>query len=221
MIAAMAVIAFKPKPSRPPPRGTAGALGWLHANLFNSWWNTILTLLGGYLLARGLLVVYDWGIANAVWEASSRRECLDTNARGACWAGVREWFDSFLYGRYPASQRWRVDLSFALLALWLTPLWIPRVQAKPTVVIGAAVVFPFLAAYLLSGGERGWFMQVAVPLALVIFALNWLHVVLCLATGRSLASWLYRLFGVERKSERAHRLVVATICAVLTAAAGT
>ncbi len=40
----MAAIAFEPKPSRPPPRGTAGALGWLRAHLFYSWWSTLLML---------------------------------------------------------------------------------------------------------------------------------------------------------------------------------
>ncbi len=216
---AMAAIAFTPKPSRPPPRGTVGALGWLRANLFYSWWSAISTLIVGYLLARGLVIVYDWGIANAVWEAGSRRQCLDTNAHGACWAGIGTWFDSFLYGRYPPSERWRVNLTFAMLVLWLIPLWIPRVQGKVAIGIGAAAIFPFLAAYLLSGGGRGWFMQAAVPLGMVVFALNWLHVVLCLVTGRSLASWIYRLSGVERKNERVHRLVVVTVCALLTALA--
>ena len=49
MMAVMVVIAFKPKPSRPAPRGTTGATGWLRAHLFYSWWSTILTLALGYL----------------------------------------------------------------------------------------------------------------------------------------------------------------------------
>jgi general L-amino acid transport system permease protein len=217
MMTTMEVVAFKPKPSRPPPRATTGALGWLRAHLFYSWWSTVLTLAVGYLLVSLLAYLYDWGIANAVWEADSRRECLDASPHGACWAGIGTWFDSFLYGRYPAWERWRINLTFTILLLWLVPLWLPRVRAKPTIGITAALIFPFLAGYLLSGGERGWFMQMMVPLGIVVFVMIWLHVALCLWTGRSLASWLYRLTGAERKSERTHKLVVVAACAVLTA----
>jgi len=219
MMTAMQAIAFEPKPSRPPPRGTAGALGWLRTNLFYSCWSTSLTLAVGYLLVSLLVILYGWGIADAVWEADSRRECLDASPHGACWAGISTWFDSFLYGRYPASERWRVNLTFTILVLWLIPLWLPRVGAKPTIGITAALIFPFLAGYLLSGGERGWFMQLMVPLGIVVFVMNWLHVALCLWTGRSLASWLYRLTAVEAKSERTHKRVVVSACAVLTAIA--
>lgn len=104
--------------------------------------------------------------------------------------------------------------------LWLIPLWLPRVSAKPAIGISAALIFPFLAAYLLSGGERGWLMQITVPLGIVALAVNALHVVLCLSTGRSLASWLYRFTGTENRNERTHRLVVVSLCAALTAATG-
>ena len=38
------------KPDLPPPTISIGALGWLRANLFSSWINTLLTLVGLYLL---------------------------------------------------------------------------------------------------------------------------------------------------------------------------
>lgn len=218
-MADMAAIVFQRKPSRPPPVGTAGALGWLRSHLFYSWWSTALTLAVGYLLASGFTVVYEWGIANAVWQADSRRQCLDASPHGACWAGIAVWFDSFLYGRYPESERWRVDLTFATLAAWLLPLWIPRVRAKVVVGVSAALIFPFLAAYLLSGGERSWFMHIMVALGVVAFAAVWLHVALSLMTARSLAGWLYRIAGVERSSERTHRVVAASAGALPTAIA--
>ena len=219
-MALMAAIAFKPKASRPPPRGTAGTLGWLRSHLFYSWWSSLLTLVVGYLLVSLLASLYDWGIANAVWEANSRRQCLDTSPHGACWASIGLWFKSFLYGRYPASEHWRIKLSFIMLVLWLIPLLLPRVRAKSTIAISAAIVFPFLATYLLSGGDRGWLMQVMVPLGIIVFAMNGLHVVLCLATERSLADCLSRLAGVERRNQTIRWLVVAAACVVVTALAG-
>ena len=219
MMTTVDVIAFKPKPSRPAPKGSTGVLGWLHGNLFYSWWSTALTLAAGYIVVSLLVNLYGWGIADAVWKADSRRQCLDESPHGACWAGIHTWFGSFLYGRYPASERWRVDVSFAILVLWLLPLWLGRVRAKATIGITAALIFPFLASYLLAGGERGWLMQVMVPLGLVVLVLNWLHVVVCLRTGHSLTSWLSGLIGVGGKSDRSRTLGVVGACAVLTAIA--
>ena len=220
MMAVMAVIAFKPKPSRPAPRGTTGATGWLRAHLFYSWWSTILTVALGYCVVSFFLYLYTWGVADAVWEADSRRQCLDESPHGACWAGIGHWFNAFLYGRYPAAERWRVILTFAAVVLWLTPLWLSRVRAKPVIGATAAAIFPFLAAYLLTGGERGWILQVMVPLGVVAFVLVWLHVASCLWTGRPLAEWLYRIAYVERESERRRRIVFVSACAVLTVFTG-
>jgi len=219
MIAAMGVIAFKPKPSRPPPLGTAGTLGWLHANLFYSWWSTFFTLVAGYIAASVLIYLYNWGIADAVWQADSRRECLDESPHGACWAGIKVWLGSFLYGRYPASERWRINLTFALLVLWLIPLTLPRVRAKPSIAASAALTFPFLAGFLLAGGERGWLMHVMVALGVSAFSLSWLHVAMCLGRGRSLSSWFYDVTGLDRKNERARKLAVVIAYVVLTAGA--
>lgn len=216
----MEVVEFKPKPSRPAPRGTTGALGWLRANLFYSWWSSVLTLVLGYCLVSFLLSLYTWGVADAVWNADSRRQCLDESPHGACWAGIEHWFGAFLYGRYPSAERWRVDLAFAILVLWLIPLWLPRVPAKPVIGACATGVYPFLGTYLLAGGERGWLLQVMVPLGIVVFVMIWLHVATCLWTDRSLAERLHRVARVERESMRKQRIVVVSICAVMTLIAG-
>ncbi len=220
MMAIMEVIAFKPKPSRPAPKGTTGATGWLRAHLFYSWWSTVLTLALGYCVVSFGLDLYTWGVADAVWEADSRRQCLDESPHGACWAGIGHWFNAFLYGRYPVAERWRVDLTFAVVVLWLTPLWMARVSGKPVIGGTAAAIFPFLAAYLLAGGERGWIQQVMVPLGIVAFVLIWLHVASCRWTGSSLAARLYRVIGVEEASERRQRIVFVSVCALLTLLAG-
>jgi general L-amino acid transport system permease protein len=215
MMTAMEVVEFKPKPSRPAPRLTTGALGWLHTHLFYSWWSTAGTLVAGYFAGSFLVYLYGWGIADAVWQAGSRRECLDASPHGACWAGIGVWFESFLYGRYPVPERWRINLTFTILVLWLIPLWWPRVRARSVIAITAVSIFPFLAGYLLAGGERGWLMQFMMPLGIVVFIVNCLHVAMCLLAGRSLASWFYGVTGLDRKSERAHWFAVAGVCALL------
>ena len=147
-MALMAAVAFKPKASRPPPRGTAGTLGWLRSHLFYSWWSSLLTLVVGYLLVSLLASLYDWGIANAVWEASSRRQCLDTSPHGACWASIGLWFKSFLYGRYPASEHWRIKLSF--IASQYIGLF------KDTTVVSIVGLYDFLLMLRVPGQNPIW-----------------------------------------------------------------
>ena len=198
-------VVFKPKPGRPPPPTTVGVLGWMRGNLFYSWFSTVLTLVclyGLYALFSGL---YDWGITQAVWEAESRRQCLDTSPHGACWAGVITWFNGFIYGRYPDDQQWRIDLAVITLVLWMAPLWFPRLKGKIGIGIIVVLIYPFLAAYLFAGGERGWFMQFMVMLAVTAFVNSWLHVILSLTTGRTLGEWIVRLTGFADKHERLHK----------------
>ena len=156
--------------------------------------------------------MWDWGVTNAIWEAENRRACLDYNVAtetdGACWAGVRLWFKGFIYGRYPLDERWRINLGFVLLILWMIPIWLPRVSGKAQIGVTAVVVYPFLAAYLFAGGHRGWFMEIAVLLAIAIFVIIWLHVVLCIISGRSLSEHLVQRTGLAQKHESTHKYPV-------------
>ena len=113
-----------------------------------------------------------------------------------------------MYGRYPLDERWRVNLGFILLVLWMAPMWLPRVSGKVQIGITAVVAYPFLAAYLFAGGERGWFIQIAVLLACAIFVIIWLHVILCVTSGRSLSEHLVERTGLTQKHESTHKYPV-------------
>src|SRR5215469_15159233 len=68
-----------------------------------------------------------------------------------CCAFVRVWSSYFVYGFYPISERWRVDLFFVLLALgitWLAWLGAPR---RDLGAIYFFIVLPILSYILLSG----------------------------------------------------------------------
>lgn len=83
-------------PARP------GAVAWLRANLFSSWFNTILTLLALFLLVRALPPLFDWGVARAVWGAADPDVCK--SASGACWAMIHEKYRLILFGHYPYEE---------------------------------------------------------------------------------------------------------------------
>ena len=199
------VIVFTPKAAKPPPPTTVGVIGWFRENLFYSWFSTIVTFAALYLIYLILASLYQWGIADAVWHAESRRQCLDTSPDGACWAGVIAWFNGIIYGRFPGEEQWRVNLAFILLVLWIAPFWFPRVTGKIGIGISAVVFYPFLAGYLFSGGERGWFLQIMVLLAVTVFISNWLHILSCMVTQRSLKDWVVGVTGFAAKHERLHK----------------
>lgn len=96
------------KPDLPPPSSNLGALGWLRANLFSGVGNTLLTLLGLYVVWLVIPPLLDWAIFSADWTGETRADCT---REGACWVFVQTRFSQFMYGFYPAELRWRVDLS--------------------------------------------------------------------------------------------------------------
>ncbi len=200
---------FRPKPSLPPPPNTVGVIGWLRKNLFGGPFDSILTVVGAGLIAYFTYKLYLYGIANAVWEAGSYRECLDiTKGEGACWAGVSVWMNNYFYGRYPDAEQWRVNLAGIIVAVWLAPFWFPKVKSKIPVGVSAVLTYPFLAAALLLGGEIGWFLQIMVSIALTAFVAVWLNVAATYAGYGSLRTALIRLSGFENKEERLHKFVL-------------
>jgi len=130
-----------------PPAARTGMLGWLRANLFSSPLNIALTLACVLLIAWAVPSLLRFFVFDAVWSGTDRQACLASAAQphpGACWAFVRVWFSYFVYGFYPAGQRWRVDLFFVALALGV--VWLLRLSA-PRRDIGALYFFVVLPAF--------------------------------------------------------------------------
>jgi general L-amino acid transport system permease protein len=144
-------------PIAPPPT-RVGALAWAKEHLFGSVGNAILTLLGALALAALLWPTIRFLLIDAVWHGSERSDCLPEtvgHAVGACWPFIAAKFDQFMFGFYPAAERWRVVVVYGLGALLLAPLLVPRAPYKT---LNAALffgAFPMVAAVLLLGGVFG------------------------------------------------------------------
>ena len=116
----------------PPPNLARGPLAWIRENLFSGPFNTVLTLVVLYLLYVIVPPIIGFVFTNAVWSGADRDACRSETAGqvvGACWAFVREKINYFVYGSYPVTQRWRVNIFFVLLAIgvgWLLWLRAPR-----------------------------------------------------------------------------------------------
>jgi len=210
----MAIIKAVKTPALPAPLSETSVVGWMKKNLFNSVFNGLLTIVTLFIIYITVKELWVWGIADAVWVADNRRECLDISVDGACWAGVIAWLGSIFYGRYPGEELWRINLGLFFLFLWMAPLWLPRVKAKISIGLTTVFLYPFLAGYLFSGGDKGIFMQLMVTAAIVCLVGNTAHSVIGVLTGRSLPEFLLRLFGKNDAPEKSRHYLLLGILAV-------
>src|SRR5437879_940425 len=142
-------------PERPAPVKTTGFVGFLRTRLFNSPTNILITIVSALLLWFIIGPAIRFLLVDAVWSGKDRTACLAENVGhtvGACWPFVQAKFTQFIFGFYPEPERWRVNLTFALAAILLLPLLIPRLPAKG---LNSGLFFlalPIVAFFLLHGG---------------------------------------------------------------------
>ena len=141
-----------------PPRVSTGVPSWMRQRLFDGAANSILTVVSIAVLVLVLWPTFRFLLIDAVWDGASRVDCLPETAGravGACWPFIAAKFDQFMYGFYPESQHWRVNLTYGLAAVLLTPLLMPRLPYKAANAILFFGVFPVVAFFLLVGGVFG------------------------------------------------------------------
>jgi general L-amino acid transport system permease protein len=128
------------------------AIEWARRNLFSSLVNTALTIVVLVLAGMVLPPVFRWAVTHATISGLTRAACTGD---GACWTFIRVRFPRFIYGNYPSEQYWRVDVVVALLAAFCSPVLRDGVRHRWLFVLLLLIVFPVLAAVLLSGGVLG------------------------------------------------------------------
>ncbi len=145
----------------PPPVNDSGVVGWMRRNLFSSVSNTILTLIGVYILYLIVPGTLKWVFFDAVWSGQDRLACATTAQGGelpekwkaACWPYVGAYFKLFIYGRYPDAELWRVNVVLFMFFAGLIPLAMPSLPFKRENLIFMLGVFPVASFVLLSGGN--------------------------------------------------------------------
>ena len=143
-------------PPEAPPASEVGVVGWLRANLFSTWANTVLTLLALAAIWWLFSHIYPW-FRHAVWNAASFNECRQIvaerwgeGAGGACLAVIRERWKQFLFGFYPADLHWRPTLAFILMFVAMAPILFASVPRK---LLWFSAIYPGIAYWLLWGGS--------------------------------------------------------------------
>jgi general L-amino acid transport system permease protein len=145
---------------RTAPVKVTGVVGFVRTRLFNSPTNILLTIASMLLLWFTIVPAVKFLLVDAVWSGSDRKACLVENVGrsvGACWPFIAAKLNQYIYGFYPEPERWRVNLTFALAALLLLPLLIPRLPAKGLNAGLFFIAFPVVAFFLLRGGGLSGF----------------------------------------------------------------
>ncbi len=155
-----------PLPAQRPPAVSTGVLGWLRANLFNSAFNTILTLIAVYFLVVTIPPAVRWTLIDAIWNAPNGQACRAAAGQegGACWAFVAEKLRFILFGRFPYAEHWRplfvvvifigVILASCDRRLWgarLVLLWLAALAVNGVLMWGGVLGMTYVDTSLWSG----------------------------------------------------------------------
>src|ERR1700754_2846877 len=94
-----------PTESLPAPVAHTGAWAWVHARLFSSPLNFLITVLVAWILLLCVPALVEWLFIKANFSATTAQECRASG--GACWAFIREKHRLILFGTYPYDEQWR------------------------------------------------------------------------------------------------------------------
>ncbi len=99
-----------------PPVASKGVVGWARANLFNTWFNSILTLVTLFVLWKTVPPFFRWAIVDSLWF-STGEACRGTE--GACWSVIPANIRFILFGFFPYQLQWRPLLAMVILVVLL------------------------------------------------------------------------------------------------------
>ncbi|MBG0776007.1 MAG: amino acid ABC transporter permease [Desulfovibrionaceae bacterium] len=139
--------AFVPSPALPPPPSAVGPLGWLRANLFDGWFNSLLTLLCMAFLAAVVPPLVSWALLDACFTGDAS---MCAQSSGACWTFIVHKFRVLMVGTYPPAEAWRPALAGVLLATMVGCTAWRRLRAAALAVLW--LLLPLAALWLVGGG---------------------------------------------------------------------
>ena len=129
-------------------------LRWVRQNLFSSVLNSILTILSLTIIYFVFLPLFDWLFIQAQWIGSTPKDCPDKSA--ACWPFIWARFDQFVYGLYPETERWRINLGVILGLLCSMPVFYRGFPYKSKLIFMLIlVIYPLIGFLLFLGGMFG------------------------------------------------------------------
>jgi general L-amino acid transport system permease protein len=87
------------------PRVSPSPLAWLRKNLFNTWYNSLLTVIAAWLIYKALAGLFTWVVTVADWSPVTTSPIL------------------YLVGQYPPAELWRVGLALLIVSVFFGLSW--------------------------------------------------------------------------------------------------
>ncbi len=135
----------------PPPAQATSPLNWIRQNLFNTWYNSLLTILLLWIAYQLVPPIVTWLTVDAVWWAAPSEVCRE--AAGACWAFIHEKWRFIVFGFYPHAEQWRPALAM-VIGLGLLAASCNRALWNRWLALGWLIGLPAIGI-LMSGGILG------------------------------------------------------------------
>ena len=158
----------------------------INKNINSSIFNSVLTLFIIFVLIKYLPPMLNWFIFDADFSGSTKQDCT---SGGACWVFVKVWINRFMYGMYPDTETWRINISFLILLVSIGFIFILSQKFKKYIIMFLLFIYPIIALNLISGGifglkwvETGAWGGLSLTLIVSAFAL-----IFCFPVGMFLA----------------------------------
>lgn len=119
------IIHYEEPPTKPPPLLEQGILAWLRKNLFSSFTDTLLTIIGAIVIVGVVYSMVSWSVQSANWFA------VNFNWR------------QFMLGRFESEYEWRI-----MILGWFTAATIGITLAAYARRIGFAAIIALIAVVL-------------------------------------------------------------------------
>jgi len=124
----------------------------INKNLNSSNFNAILSLIVIFVIIKYIPSLLNWVFFDANFIGSAKEDCTGD---GACWIFVKVWFNRFMYGMYPDTEQWRINISFLTLFTSIGAIFVLPQKFKKYIILFLLFIFPLIALNLISGGIFG------------------------------------------------------------------
>lgn len=133
-----------------PPVVEVGAVGWIRNNLFNGWFNSLLTVVTLLVLWKTIPPFIEWALLDSNWISTSEA-CR--NSEGACWSIIPANIRFIIFGFFPHEQQWRPLIAMIIL---VSLLFYSQDRDRWKKSLGYAwVIGLFVMGLLMKGGLFG------------------------------------------------------------------
>ena len=124
----------------------------INTNFNSNNFNAILTLLILFALIKFIPPLLNWFFFDANFLGDTKEDC---SGSGACWVFIKVWLGRFVYGMYPDSEQWRINIAFIMLFLLVGASFFVPAKVKKYFILFLLFIYPIIGLKLISGGDFG------------------------------------------------------------------